>query len=72
MKIQESADYLKFGSIEGLSKGTLIRKIRDYLNEVCEKEEEDEQLIILFEDILAFYVVPIHPWRKHQMKMHKC
>ena len=33
-KLQETADYLQIGDIEGLSKRALIRNIRDYLDEL--------------------------------------
>ena len=53
--LKETANYLKIADIEGLSKRALIRNIRNYLDELCEKEEDNaEELTALLEDILAF------------------
>ena len=53
-KLKETAYYIKFADIEGLSKRQLIRNIRNYLDELCEKEENKaEELTALLEDILA-------------------
>ena len=54
-KLKETANYLKIADIEGLSKRALIRNIRNYLDKLCEKEEDNaEELKALLEDILAF------------------
>ena len=51
-KLKETGEHLKIGTIESLSERILIRKIRDCLDEACEKgkydSEELESLALMY------------------------